>query len=90
MFIGCSGFLVIDIADLVIRLQVTFAESPNLSLEKKLAKADRLTKPLMWIGQMLFIFLVCLVQFISAACLTKGIATTRRLCGCLEDMGTIL
>ncbi|KAK7031131.1 hypothetical protein VNI00_013739 [Paramarasmius palmivorus] len=58
MFIGCSCFLAIDIADLVIRLQVTFAESPDLSLEKKLAKADCLTKPLMWIGHMLFIFLL--------------------------------
>ncbi|KAK7031118.1 hypothetical protein VNI00_013724 [Paramarasmius palmivorus] len=58
MFIGCSGFFAMDVADLVVRLRVIFVERSNLPLEEKLARADHLTEPLMWAGQMLFIFLL--------------------------------
>ncbi|ESK84981.1 hypothetical protein Moror_9202 [Moniliophthora roreri MCA 2997] len=58
MFIGCSGFFAMDVADLVVRLRVLFVERSALSLEEKLARADHLTEPLMWAGEMLFIFLL--------------------------------
>lgn len=60
MFCGSSLFYAIDIADLVIRLKIILMDNPGMPLEDKANQADFETRSLLWTGEMLFIFMLCL------------------------------
>ncbi|KAL0569972.1 hypothetical protein V5O48_011990 [Marasmius crinis-equi] len=62
MFLGCSAFLAMDIADLVVRMRVVFVKNPDAMLQDKEDQADAITEPLLWTGEMLFIFMAIYVQ----------------------------
>ncbi|KAK1231625.1 hypothetical protein PQX77_005248 [Marasmius sp. AFHP31] len=49
-----------DIADLVVRLRAVFVQNPEASFQDKADHADQVTKPLLWTGEMLFIFMLTL------------------------------
>jgi hypothetical protein len=56
MFIISTMFLVIDFADLIIRLRTTLNADTTHTLTDKAAMADDAVKMLLWIGEMIFIF----------------------------------
>lgn len=60
MFLGCSCFFAMDVADLIVRLRVILVQNPEQTLAEKMERADNLTNPLLWTGEMLFIFLLTL------------------------------
>lgn len=58
MFLGGTIFLCLDISDLVRRMQVIMVDNPGAPLQDKLDSADDEVKKLLWIGEMLFVFMV--------------------------------
>ncbi|PFH48789.1 hypothetical protein AMATHDRAFT_195969 [Amanita thiersii Skay4041] len=63
MFGGSSLFLAMDISDLVRRLQIILmrgADAGIEGIEQRIAVADKATKPLLWTGEILFLFMLIL------------------------------
>ena len=59
MFLGGTIFLCLDVSDLVRRMQIVLINHPEQAdLEQKLDQANNELKKLVWVGEMLFIFMV--------------------------------
>jgi hypothetical protein len=57
LFLGCTLFLCLDIADLAARVQYIMVDNPEMSIGDKLGRADERLKKLVWTGYMLFVLM---------------------------------
>lgn len=64
MFAASTVFLVMDLIDIIKRLQIILIDHPEGSLQQKQDLADTTLHPWMWTGEMLFIFMVT-IRFIN-------------------------
>ncbi|KAL0565527.1 Sorting nexin-3 [Marasmius crinis-equi] len=58
LFLCCTMFFIIDIADLIMRIRIVLMDTSRVgdNLEERFAKADKETEFLMWTGTVIFIF----------------------------------
>ncbi|KAF8630036.1 hypothetical protein AX17_005506 [Amanita inopinata Kibby_2008] len=61
MFAGSTLFLGLDIADLLVRFRVVLTEGSDLDgIASKMALADKKLQPVLWTGEILFVFMLIL------------------------------
>jgi len=93
MFLGGTIFLCLDISDLVRRMQIVLINHPGQTdLEEKLAQANDELKELVWVGEILFIFMVSdegmITHFLEAV--DRFLDNSWGLCCRVEGVGHML
>lgn len=94
MFLGGTIFLCLDVSDLVRRMQIVLINHPEQTdLQQKLDQANNELKKLVWVGEILFVFMVSHGSgddYSFSAADDRFIDNSRGLCCCVEDVGHML